>query len=325
MRQAGINAKQVISSVSGEPIIVRYIQLPQMPDSELMEALKWEAEEYIPFNIDEVNLGSAVLGKTEDGSKVNVLLVAAKKDLVNEHVETIRAANLEPVIVDVDSFAFLNCFELNYEPDPESVVALINIGSTITNINIYHNGVSHFSRDIAIASNAVTAAVQNKLGKDWGEAEQLKIMDGAPEADVLGEPSSDPGDSGSELLDTIRGTVEKLTGEEDTVADSSPEATASKIIQATLNSLLGEIRRSIQFYENQADGRTIDQVVLGGGSARMKNVASYFSSELQLPVEIMDPLQRITPRGRDLDVNTLDASKLFLGVGIGLALRKVID
>jgi type IV pilus assembly protein PilM len=322
MRQAGITAKQVVTSVSGEPIIVRYIQLPDMPEHELHEALKWEAEEYIPFSLEDVNLGSAILGKTSDGSKVNVLLVAAKKDLVNERLEIITKANLKPVMVDVDSFAFLNCFELNYQPDASSVTALINIGSAITNINVYYNGVSHFSRDIAIAGNSITAAIQNKLGKDWFEAEQLKIMEGAPEpAEALG--ATEGNGEQTSLLNTIRGTVEKLTGEE--VNDNSPEALATRVTRTTLNSLLAEIRRSIQFCENQADGRPVEQAILGGGGARMKNIAACFSSELNLPVEIFDPLKRIKPRGSSIDTNTLNASKLFLGVGIGLALRKVID
>jgi type IV pilus assembly protein PilM len=322
LRQAGISAKQVISSVSGEPIIVRYIQLPDMPENELMEALKWEAEEYIPFDIQDVNLGSAILGKSADGSKVNVLLVAAKKDLVNEHIETIQAANLKPLIVDVDSFAFLNCYEMNYQPNPSSITALINIGSTITNINVYHNGVSQFSRDVAIAGNSITAAIQNKLGKEWREAEQLKIMEGAPMAADVGDVSDELDGEQSSLLDTIRGTVEKITGEE--ADDNTPEAIASKVTRGTLNSLLGEVRRSIQFCENQADGKPIERVMLGGGGARMKNISEYFSAELRLPTEIMDPFKRISPRS-SVDGNTLEASKLFLGVGIGLALRKVID
>ena len=88
--------------------------------------------------------------------------------------------------------------------------------------------------------------------------------------------------------------------------------------------MLGEVRRSIQFCENQADGKSIERVVLGGGGARLKNLVEFFHAELRLPVEILDPLKRIKPRG-SVDGNTLEASKLFLGVGIGLALRKVID
>ena len=195
MSNGRISGKQVITSVSGEPIIVRYIQLPNMPENELREALKWEAEEYIPFNINEVNIDSTILGRSSDGSMVNVLLVAAKKELINEHIEIIRLANLTPTAIDVDSFAYLNCFEYNYEPDPANVVALINIGATTTNINIYHSGVSHFSRDIAIAGNSITKSIMNKLGKEFAEAEQLKVMEGAPQPSVVasgvgGTPSS---------------------------------------------------------------------------------------------------------------------------------------
>ncbi|MFC1601406.1 type IV pilus assembly protein PilM [Candidatus Sumerlaeota bacterium] len=323
LAQGGIKAKQVVSSVSGESIIVRYIQLPDMPENELVEALKWEAEEYIPFNIEDVNLGSAILGKTEDGSRVNVLLVAAKKDLIEEHASIIRQAGLQPIIVDVDSFAFLNAFEINCEPDPQTVAALINIGSNVTNINVYHNGASYFSRDIAMAGNSITTAIQSKLGLEWGEAEQLKVNEGAPESLVGAEPAAEEGDGMSNLMETIRGSVEKITGEQS--AEESPEEIAGNIIGSSLTNLLSEIRRSIQFFENQAGGRQVNRVVLGGGSARMRNIVEYFNNELSLPVEVLDPLQRTAPGGRDIDKGALESSKQFLGVGIGLALRKVVD
>lgn len=321
---AKIKTRNVVSSVSGEPIIVRYIQLPDMPENELKEALRWEAEEYIPFNIDEVNLDSTILGKSEDGSMVNVLLVAAKRDLIAEHVDTIRAAGLQPEIVDVDSFAFLNCYEINYEPDPSSVVALVNLGSSNTNINIFFNGVSHFSRDIPIAGNQITTMVKNKLGKEWNEAEQMKIMEGAPEvnAEALVDASVG-GEENANLLDSIRGTVERLTGEN--VSDSGPEEITQQVIKSNLDTLLSEVRRSIQFFENQANGRTVQQLVVGGGSARLKNIEANLNAELGLPVELINPFQRIQVRSKDIDLSSLDAMRSHFGVGVGLALRKVVD
>jgi type IV pilus assembly protein PilM len=320
LSNANISAKHTISAVSGESIIVRYIQLPNMPEAELRNALRWEAEEYIPFAIDDVNLDSVILGQSEDGERVDVLLVSAKKDLVNSHLSIIRDAGLTPMIVDVDSFAFLNCYEINYTPALTDVVALVNIGAEITNINVYIGGVSRFSRDISIAGDTITKGIQSKIGIEWNAAEDVKIKEGAPE-ETPEAPSESTDDSS--LVDTIRGTVERITGED--LGEDSPEAIAAKVVRNTLNNLIGEIRRSIQFFENQANGRQVQKVVVGGGTAALRSLDGYLERELNLPVEVIDPLRRITIKSRDVDVSTLEASKLMLGVGIGLALRKVVE
>ncbi|MBN1518422.1 type IV pilus assembly protein PilM [Candidatus Sumerlaeota bacterium] len=319
-----ITAKSAVSAVSGEPIIVRYIQLPDMPENELREALKWEAQEYVPFELDEVNIDSTVLGKSEDGSMVNVLLVAAKKDLLSEHIGIIRQAKLQPEIIDVDSFAFMNCFEANYAPMNEEAIALVNIGSNVTNINIFSHGVSLFSRDIALAGDAITTAIQTKLNKDWHEAEQLKLLEGAPEPAHDAAPAFDNmggDDDNSSLLETIRGTVERLTGESQKA--ETPEELASKMIKTTLDNLLNEIRRSLQFFENQANGRPVKQLMLGGGASRMSNLTNYIQTEMKMQADVMDPLNRIRPSGKSIDLSALDSVRNMLGVSVGLALRKV--
>lgn len=318
LERAGISAKYAISSVSGESIIVRYIQLPEMPENELKNALRWEAEEYIPFRIDDVNIDSVILGKAqgENVGKVDVLLVSAKKDLINDHLEIIKNAGLTPLIIDVDSFAFLNCFEINHSPDPNEVIALINIGAEITNINVYINGTSRFSRDISIAGDTITNAIAGKLSLDFSRAENLKISEGAPYVDTGGADEETGG-----LVATIRGTVEKITGED--LGDDSQELIAQKIIRNNLQNLIGEISRSVQFFENQTTGRAVQRVVLGGGTSRMKNIVPFFSKELGLPVEIIDPLRRVSVK--DSLANEVSAFKEMLSVGIGLALRKVVE
>ena len=320
LQSANISAKQAITAVSGESIIVRYIQLPDMPEDELKNALKWEAEEYIPFHIDEVNIDSVILGKASDGGKVDVLLVSAKKELVSEHIDLVRAVGLTPLIIDVDSFAFLNCFEVNYQPNPTDVIALINIGAEITSINIYIGGISRFSRDISIAGDTITTSIQSRLGISFVQAEEMKIAAGAPVPSEEAEAEG-PGESG--LLDTIRGTVEKITGEE--LGEDSQEAIAAKMVKNSVTNLLSEIRRSIQFFENQANGRVVQRIVLGGGTSKLQNIDKFFANELNLPVEIIDPLRRISVVGKDIDSDALIKAKQMLGVGIGLALRKVVE
>lgn len=316
--QAGkISAKYSVSAVSGESIIVRYIQLPDMPEADLKNALRWEAEEYIPFSIDEVNLDSVILGPSATMGKVDVLLVSARKDLVNEHVQLVRMANLVPLVVDVESFAFLNCFELNYQPAREDCVCLVHIGADVTSINVYVGNTSRFSRDIGIAGNSISQSISQKCGLPYHKAEELKRAIG-----IMEPQRDDDGDGENELINTIRGTVQRITGSD--LGDDSPEAVAGKAIQNGVLQLVSEIRRSIQFFEGQSGGTTVGRVVIGGGSSRLKNLPQYLQSELDISVELFDPLRNISI-GRDVDVATVEAHREQLGAAIGLALRKVYD
>ncbi|MDK2970364.1 MAG: type pilus assembly protein PilM [Candidatus Sumerlaeota bacterium] len=312
-----ISAKHCVSAVSGESIIVRYIQLPQMPEQELKNALRWEAEEYIPFHIDEVNLDSVILGTSSAEGKVDVLLVAAKKDLVNDHLEVVKATGLTPVIVDVDSFAFLNCFEAVYRPSHQDCVALVNVGAQITNINIYVGGTSRFARDINVAGDAITTAIAQKTGVTNGKAEDLKRTLGAPTPETK-EPTEE---EESSLISSIRGTVQRMTGSD--MDDEGLDSGSQKAIRNVLTNLIGEIRRSVQFFENQSGGATVQNLVIGGGSSRMANLAAYLSSELELNVEVFDPLRGIS-LGPGLGQQQFNDAKEHLAVGIGLALRKVV-
>jgi type IV pilus assembly protein PilM len=310
-----ITAKHCVSAVSGESIIVRYIQLPQMPEAELKNALRWEAEEYIPFHIDEVNLDSEILGTASQEGKVDVLLVAAKKDLVGDHLDIVRATGLTPLVVDVDSFAFLNCFEAVYKPSSQDCVALVNIGAQITNINIYVGGTSRFARDINVAGDAISAAIAQKTGVTFAKAEELKRALGAPVPDER-EPTEE---EESSLISSIRGTVQRMTGSD--IDDEGLDSGTQKAIRNVLTNLMGEIRRSVQFFENQSGGATVQKLILGGGTSRMPNLAPYLSSELETPVEVFDPLRGLSLAG-SVNQALFQDIKEHLSVGIGLALRK---
>ncbi len=180
------------------------------------------------------------------------------------------------------------------------------------------SGNSRFSRDISIAGDAITNAISSKMNIDFVKAEAIKISEGAPWEQPA---ASSERESSGGLIASIRGTVEKITGEE--LGYDAQDAIAQKVIRNNLQNLLSEISRSIQFFENQASGRTVQKIILGGGSSRMKNIAPFFSKELGLPVEIIDPLRRITVRESLLSEVT--AAQETLAVGIGLALRKVVD
>jgi len=323
MADAKITTDRVVTAVAGESIIVRYIQLPEMPESELANALRWEAEEYIPFPVDEVNIDSAVIGTQGEGDarRMNVLLVCARKDLIRSHVDLLEEAGLSPAVVDVDSFAFLNCFDLNYDTAPDEPVGLVNVGGDITTISVCMGGMPRFSRDISIGGCTVSAAIQQRLGIPLAEAETLKIKRGVPKADDSGLE----GPSGG-LEDTIRSTVEAMTaGPGDAPGGDTQELQADRAIRNTLANLMGEIRRSIQFFENQSAGALVKRVVLGGGAANFEGLVDYLKEELNVGVEIIDPLLRIPVSGNAIDPEALRENRNLLGVGVGLALRKAVD
>lgn len=318
LSSANITAKASVSAVNGESIIVRYLQLPEMPEEELKKALQWEAEEYIPFRLDEVNLDSMVLGKKHpEDDRVDVLLVSAKKDLVEEHVSMIREAGLTPKVVDVDSFAFLNCVEANYDLAGGETIALINLGAEITGISIYQDGASRFSRDIPLGGETITNAIQSHLRCSHSEAENLKIIHGATPAAEAG-PETTASFSGA-LMDTIRGKVDEITSEDGNEVDK--DAVVSKAVASVLGELISEVRRSIEFFENQVRGVNVARVILGGGTSNMINLRENFEAELNLPTEIIDPLRRIRISGRDISPDEIERMRPALGVGIGLGIR----
>ena len=131
-----IKTKEVAAAVSGHSVIVKKVSLPTMTREELEDQIQWEAEQYIPFDVNEVNLDFQILDTSESEGQMDVLLVAAKKDLIDDYVQVITEAGLTPACVDVAAFAVENAFELNYDADPEDTVALVNVGSQVVNISI---------------------------------------------------------------------------------------------------------------------------------------------------------------------------------------------
>ena len=177
--------KDVAASLSGNAVIVKKINLPVMTEAELAESIYWEAEQYIPFDIQDVNLDYQILDAGEGKNAMDVLLVAAKKEKIADYTGVISQAGKNPVVVDVDAFALQNAYEENY--DPVGVNVLLNAGASAININILSGDQSVFTRDISIGGNAYTEAVQKELNLPFESAEQLKKgiqVDGASYDDV---------------------------------------------------------------------------------------------------------------------------------------------
>jgi type IV pilus assembly protein PilM len=281
-------AKDVCASLSGNAVIVKKITLPVMTENELAESIYWEAEQYIPFDIQDVNLDYQILdpgtGPNSRGS-MDVLLVAAKKEKIGDYTNVIAQAGRTPVIVDVDAFALQNAFEVNYGLDAGRIVVLLNAGASAININILQGDQSVFTRDISMGGNAYTEAVQKELDLPFDSAEQLKK--GIP--------------------------VDGATFEE-----------AQPVLHAVTENVLLEIQKTFDFFKASASTDQIDRIMLSGGASRVDGFRQMVQERFNAPVEDFDPFRTVTWDARKLGGEPADMAS-SAAVAVGLALRKMSD
>lgn len=175
--ETNFESRKVNTSISGQAVIVRYIQLPRMSEQDLRSAIRFEAEKHIPFKIDEVILDCQILESDSGDNKMRVLLAAAKKKFIEDHIKLLSDAGLEVRLIDVDSLALINAFQANLSPSAKGATcAILNIGASRTNINIVKDGSSYFSRDVMSGGNDLTQAISEKMNIDFSEAERLKCQ-----------------------------------------------------------------------------------------------------------------------------------------------------
>ena len=168
--QKRLRSRNIVSAVSGRAVIVKKILMDRLAEEDAREAIHWEAEQHVPYDINDVSLDFQILDEEANPKQMQVLLVAAKRDMLNAHADLVREAGLSPVVIDVDSFAVQNAILANYDFTPEEVVALVNIGAEITNINIIQGGIPHFTQDLSLGGNTFVEAVMKKHNVSHAEA-----------------------------------------------------------------------------------------------------------------------------------------------------------
>jgi type IV pilus assembly protein PilM len=286
--QQKVKAKDVAIGVRGHSVIIKKISMPRMSQEELDESIQWEAEQYIPFDVKDVNLDTQILTPEADAAgQMDVLLVAAKKDMINDYTSVCAEAGLTATVVDVDAFAVQNAYEANYEAGGDTVV-LINVGAAVANINILARGNTTFTRDITMGGNAFTEEIQKQLNISYDEAEALKV--------------------GGQ-------------GETDAVVPQEVE----RVIQGVAEQLAGEIQRSLDFYAATAADSRIARVYLSGGTARIPALFKVLEARAGVPVEILNPFKNIEVDNRRFDPAVILAAAPSVAVGVGLALRRPGD
>jgi type IV pilus assembly protein PilM len=282
----GIRTKDVVASLSGNAVIVKKITLPTMSEAELAESIYWEAEQYIPFDIQDVNLDYQVLdGGANANGTMEVLLVAAKKEKIADYTGVIAQAGRTAVVIDVDAFALQNAYEVNYGMEPGAVVVLLNAGASATNINILNGEQSVFTRDVSIGGNAYTEALQRELSLPYEVADQLKR---------------------GESVDGV------------SFEDARP------VLRAVTENVMLEIQKTFDFFKATTSMDRIDRIVLCGGGSRVEGLVETLEERFGAPVEYLDPFKTVTVDAAKLGVSAAEAASTA-AVAVGLALRTAGD
>lgn len=288
-KQSGCRRKNVVTSISGHAVIVKKVTFLQMGEEELRELIHDEAGKYLPFDdMGAVAYDFQILGENPyNPTQMEVLLVAAKKEIIDAYTEVIRTAGLVPVIMDVDSFALETMYEENYDFEADDVAVLTNIGASITNLNVVKGGMSIFTRDFTLGGNSVTEAIAERLGVSFEEAEKAKI-----------EGSGDDEQS--------RGLFR-----EGLIAYADP--------------ICSEIERSVDYFRSTFGAENIRQVLLSGGGAMIPGIADDLTRRLGVETEIINPFRKITCDKSILNHETAELIGPVAAVCVGLALRKIGD
>ncbi len=268
-------------SLSGQNVITRYISIPIMNRNELKYALKFEAQKYIPFSIEEVNLDGHILRQDQKTGKMLILVAAARKEFVNQNIKSIQNLGFKVKVVDIDSLVLVNTFNFNYSQDEfvkNNTIALLNIGASITNLSILEQGMPCLSRDIHIAGNNFTDRIADNLGLDFKTAEELKIK------------------TTKDNLDKIKLSLETV-----------------------LSQLAHEVRSSFDYYESQSIA-SVKRIYISGGGSLLTSLIENLNNLLGIEIINWDPLSNLEFR-EGLDLTKIKAKSPQLPVAIGLAMR----
>ena len=285
-KKSGSKRKKVVTSISGTSVVIKKVTFSQMDEDELRDLIRDEGGKYLPFdNMDTVYYDFQILGENPySPSQIDVLLVAAKKDIIDGYTEAIQDAGLIPVIMDVDSFALETMYEENYDFEENDVDILINIGASMTNLNVVKGGMSIFTRDFTIGGNSVTESIAAKTGLSFDEAEKAKI-EGSGEDERA-----------------------RRLFRENLIVDADP--------------LCSEIERSVDYFRTTFGAENIKKIFLAGGGAMIPGIAEDLSHRLSIEAEIINPFQKLQLAKNVMDQKEAEHIGPMATISVGLALRK---
>lgn len=280
-----IKQKECAMMVTGYSLIIKRIALPTMTKQELESEIQFEAAPYIPFDINDVYLDYEMLGSRPAQGQMDILLIAAKKDIVNSFAAVGRDAGLETLVMDAGAFALQNMFEYNYGMTTGETLVLVDVGASWTNIAVLNDGMTAFTRDVSTAGISITEEIQKQLGVAFETAEDYK---------------------------------RSLTGDVD--VDAPPEVDA--IVAQVCDAIAGEVQRSLDFYSSTATDSVFSRVMLTGGTSRLPHLVESITNRCGLEVELINPLMNMAVDGARITPAMLELLAPRVAVSVGLGLRR---
>jgi len=284
--QSHIRNRRVATSVSGHSVIVKKISLPMQSDEDLAESIRWEAEQYIPFDIADVNLDYQVLGENANSGNLDVLLVAVKKEKITEHTSVISMAGVNPSIVEVDAFALQNAYDVNYDPMTRNTVALLDIGASTMTINIICGSEFLFTRDVSVGGRQYTDFIQKEFNLDFDQAQSLKH----------GEP-----------------------------VDGLDPVEARHVVESVSEIICLEIQKTFDFFKSTTTVDRIDRMLVSGGAAHTPGLIEALSRKFGIPAEKFDAFKNISYDPKRIPPSIVKDRAPDFAVALGLALRTTED
>lgn len=279
--------KQVAVSLSGKAVIIKQVTMTSMSDAQLEKQIQMEAEPYIPFDIKDVNLDFFIMGdRPEKEGAMEVVLVAAKKDYMGEYLDLLKSLGLIPIIVDVDPFALEVMYEFCYPNVQEEIVALVNVGASTMNINILKSGASQYTRDLPLGGDSITREIMRFFDVSYERAENIK--------------------RGAQL-------------------DKINARNLRKIFQRSVDYFVSELQKILDFFSTNVSYDPIQKIFLSGGAAATYGLVHTIESELNIPVEIIDPFRSLKINEKVFDMDYLNSIGAQMAVAVGLALRDERD
>ncbi|MGE0632389.1 MAG: type IV pilus assembly protein PilM [Pseudobdellovibrionaceae bacterium] len=287
LNETRIKKKNVVTGLSGTSVIVKKITVPKMEKQLIAEQVRWEAEQYIPFDINEISLAHHVLRSSSGGAdSMDVLLIAAQNQIVSQYMEAITLAGLQCHVLDVSGFALANCFEMNYGVIPGQCVGLLNIGAGTTNFVVVNGGEVIFTRDIPVGGGTFTTEIQKEMGVTASEAEALKMS--------------------------------AATGRE-------VPAEVHSVISASTESVTEEIRNSFDFFAATSNGLSLGRLFFTGGGSNLPGLIEHIATSAGVSAERMDPFVRVRSQAKNMNQNYMAQVRPLAAVVLGLAMRKMGD
>ncbi|HSR51083.1 MAG TPA: type IV pilus assembly protein PilM [Acidobacteriota bacterium] len=282
----GIKNDSIATSIAGHSVIVKKITVPAQSRDELDDSIQWEAEQYIPFDISEVNVDYQVVRKLPDANKIEVILVAAKREKITDHTSVVSMAGKNASVVDTDAFALHNVFELNYEPQEGTVAAVLDIGATVMNINIQRGRDFLYTRDINFGGNQYTEFLQRELNVSIEEAEEMKQAEAYPED----------------------------------YAEKVPE-----ILRSVSENLAQQAQTTFDYFKSSNQSDEIEEIYIAGGASRTEGLRDYLEERFQVPVQFLDPFKKVAKVKQDIPPEYLNGMASDFAIAVGLALRTASD